>query len=405
MSAPLEGIRVLDWTVYQQGPISTVMLGDLGAEVIKIEERGAGDLSRQVSGWMGLHTELGEGRNFYFENNNYNKRGITIDLKNDEAREVVRRLVEHSDVFVLNIRQQVAQKLGVDYETLRSYNPRLIYAQATGYGPEGEDTNRPTIDPMVAARSGIISSFTPAGMPPHYPNLAIVDQIGATILSYSILAALVARERHGMGQRVDTSLLGSALWLQAMHVNTHLLLDKDLSRSNRERATNPLYSYYKCADGQWMSLGLLDSDRYWSRFCQAMNMTELEHDPRFLSAKSRAKNHEELIEILDTAFSRKTTGEWTEVLKGYPEFMFDPVNTVPDVIRDPQARVNNYIREFPHPSLGTVAMVGAPFRLEKTPTATPFAAPTLGQHTDEVLQNICGYTSTEIVGLRKAGVV
>ncbi len=405
MTAPLEGIRVLAWTVYQQGPVSTVMLGDLGAEVIKIEERGTGDLSRQVSGWMGLPADLGEGRNFYFENNNYNKKGITLDLKKEGARDVVRRLVEHSDVFVLNIRQEVAQRLGVDYETLRGYNPKLIYAQGWGYGPEGEDNSRPTIDPMIAARCGITASLTPPGMPPHYPNLAIVDQIGATLLSYSILAALVARERLGVGQRVDTSLLGSAMWLQAMHVNTHLLLDRDLSRSNRERAVNPLYSYYQCADGQWLSLGLIDSHRYWHNFCQALGMTELEHDPRFLSPASRAENRRELIAILDTAFAQKSVGEWTDVLKGYPEFMFDPVNTVSAMLQDPQVRANSYIREFPHPTLGTVSMVGAPFRLEKTPTATPFAAPALGEHTDEVLQEVCGYSSTEIVALREAEIV
>ncbi|MEE9202339.1 MAG: CoA transferase [Dehalococcoidia bacterium] len=405
MSAPLEGIRVLDWTVYQQGPVATVLLGDLGAEVIKIEERGSGDLSRQVGGWMGMPTQLPGGRNFHFEIYNYNKKGITLDLKQAGAREVLQRLVEHSDVFVLNIRQEVAQRLGVDYETLRGYNPRLIYAQAWGYGPEGEDSNRPTIDQAVAARSGIIASLTPPGMPPHYPNMAVVDQIGATMLSYSILAALLARERLGVGQRVDSSLLGSAMWLQALHINTHLILEKDLSLSNRERASNPLCSYYRCADNQWLFLGLLDSHRHWPHFCQALGLTEVEADPRFATPQARSQHRQELIALLDGAFAQKPLEHWLEVLKGYPDFIFDPVNPVPAVLHDPQVRANSYIREVPNPSTGSVNMVGVPFRLEKTPTVTPHPAPGLGEHNDEVLSRVCGYTSAEIAALREAEVI
>jgi crotonobetainyl-CoA:carnitine CoA-transferase CaiB-like acyl-CoA transferase len=405
MTSPLEGIRVLDWTVYQQGPVATVLLGDLGAEVIKIEQRESGDLSRQVGGWMGLPVGMEGGRSFYFEAYNYNKKGITLDLKQAGSREVVRRLVEGSDVFVHNIRHEVAQRLGVDYETLRGYNPRLIYAQAWGYGPEGEDSNRPTIDPAIAARCGITASLTPPGMPPHYPNMAIVDQIGATMFSYSILAALLARERLGVGQRVDSSLMGSTLWLQAMHVNAHLLLDKDLSRSIRERAPNPLSNYYRCADDQWLYLGLLDSHRHWHRFCQALGMGEVEDDQRFATPQARSQHRQELIALLDGAFAQKPIDHWLEVLKGYPEFIYDPVNTVSAVLQDPQVYANGYIREVPHPSLGTLNMVGTPFRLEKTPTVTPRPAPGLGEHTDEVLQEVCGYSSAEIAGLREAGVI
>lgn len=405
MSAPLDGIRVLDWTVYQQGPVATALLGDLGAEVIKIEERESGDLSRQVGGWMGMPTDMGDGRSFYFEIYNCNKKGITLDLKKEGSREVVRRLVESSDVFVLNIRHEVAQRLGVDYETLSGYNPKLIYAQAWGYGPEGEDCNRPTIDPAVAARCGITASLTPPGMPPQYPNLAIVDQIGATVLSYSILAALLARERLGVGQRVDSSLLSSAMWLQALHANTHLILEKDLSGSHQDRAPNPIHNYYQCADGQWLYLGLLDSHRHWPRLCQALRITEAEDDPRFATPQARSQHRKDLIALLNGVFSQKPIGHWLEVFKDYPEFIYDPVNSVTAALQDPQVRANGYIREFPHPTMGSVRMVGVPFRLEKTPTAAPFAAPGLGEHTDEVLQGVCGYSSAEIAALREAEVI
>ena len=405
MTAPLEGIRVLDWTLYQQGPVSTVLLGDLGAEVIKIEERGIGDQSRHVGGWAGLPVGLGDGRTFYFETYNYNKKGITLDLKQPGAREVVRRLVERSDVFVHNIRAEVALRLGMDYETLRGYNPRLIYAQAWGYGPEGGDSHRPTIDPAIAARCGIIATLTPPGMPPHYPNMAAVDQIGATMLSYSILAALVARERLGIGQRVDTSLLGSAMWLQAMHVNTHLLLERDLSKHYRDRAANPTVNFYQCGDGRWLYLGLLDSQRYWARFCQALELGEVEHDPRFATGTARNQNRRELIVLLDQAFARQPLSHWLEVFKAYPEFMYDAVNSVPEALQDPQLRANGYIREVPHPTLGKAQMVGVPFRLEKTPCATPRPAPALGEHTEEVLQEVCGYSSAEVARLREEGVV
>jgi crotonobetainyl-CoA:carnitine CoA-transferase CaiB-like acyl-CoA transferase len=223
MTMPLEGIRVVDWTIWQQGPVASVMLGDLGAEVIKVEERIGGDPGRGVLRAQGL--DLSDRPNFYFEANNRNKKSIALDLKKPEGVAIVQRLTERADVFVQNFRKGVAGRLGLDAATLRARNPRLIYASATGYGPEGPESGAPSFDYLGLARSGIMFS---AGEPDDEPLAiagGIADQMGAVMLAYGVLAALFARERTGRGQEVDASHLGSMAWLQGLGLSARLMLD------------------------------------------------------------------------------------------------------------------------------------------------------------------------------------
>ena len=402
---PLEGCRVLEWTVYQQGPVAGLMLADLGAEVIKMEPPGQGDFSRVVGGWMGLPTALPGGKSFYYEVYNYNKKGIALDLKKPQAREVVYRLVERSDVFLTNFRPGVAQRLGLDYETLARHNPRLIYAQATGYGRQGPHASRPAVDPTIAARSGITASLTPRGMDPHYPALALVDQAGAMTLAYSVLAALLAREKTGKGLQVDCSLFSSALWLEALHVNTHLLLGRDLSRFDRERAVNPLANYYRCADGRWLYLWLGESQRFWPAFCHALGLEHLEKDPRFDNPKKRAQHHKELIALLDQTFAQKPLEAWLKVLAQHPDFVFDAVQPPSQLAQDPQVVANQFIQSFTHPTLGEIKLVAPPLKFNGDGLPVRCPAPELGQHTEEVLKGLCGYTADEVAALRQAGVL
>lgn len=400
---PLQGIRVIDWTIFQQGPVVTAMLGDLGAEVIKIEERGRGDPGRGLSTVLGL--SLPRDRNYYFEANNRNKKSISLDLRKPQAREIVYRLVEKSDVFVQNFRKGVAERLGLDYETLSKYNPRLIYASATGYGPEGPESHRPSLDPVGLARAGFMNAASLAEQPPVYMQGGIADQMGAIMLAYGILAALVARERLGIGQKVDASHLGSMMWLQSLAIHAFLFEGKELPKWRRDRAANPIFNYYKCADGKWLFLSLLQPDRHWGNFCRAIGRPELEHDPRFADADRRRENRHELIAILDEVFATKTCREWMEILGQYPDFIFEPVNTYADLLEDPQVKANKYIVDVEHPSLGMVKMVGVPVQFSRTPARIRSPAPEFGQHTEEVLLEVCGYSWDEIAQLREEGVI
>jgi len=260
MPMPLEGLRIVDWTIWQQGPVCTAMLGDLGAEVIKIEDRVGGDPGRGIVRMSGI--DLSDRPNFYFEANNRNKKSLTLDLKKPEAREIVYKLAARSDVFVQNFRKGVAARLGLDYATLREHNPRIIYANATGYGPEGPESGDPSFDQLGLARSGIMQAVGEPDMPPLGVAGGVADQMGAIMLAYGVLAAVVARERFGVGQEVDASHLGSMLALQGLSVASKLMMGFALPRQARSRAGNPLWNHYRCQDDKWICLGMLQPDRY-----------------------------------------------------------------------------------------------------------------------------------------------
>jgi len=402
---PLEGIRVLDWTIWQQGPVASAFLADLGAEVIKIEPKETGDPGRGLKRLRGIPVELPGGRNFYFEYNNRNKKGIAIDLRKEAGKEIIYRLTRKSDVFVQNFRQGVAERLGLDYATLSQYNPKLIYANASGYGPRGPESREPAFDYLGLARSGIMTAIGEPDMPPLGMIGGIADQMGAIMLAYAILAALIVRERWGISQEIDVSHLGSMIALQGLHVAAVCLLGKQIPRQPRERASNPLWNHYRCGDGKWLALAHLQSDRYWDAFCQAIEREDLKEDPRFADALSRERNAGELVSILDQVFATKTAKEWMDLLKQKGDFICCPINNVADLLNDPQVMANQYIIDFDHPVLGKTKMVGFPIQFSKTPLSMRLPAPELGQHTEEVLLNIADYTWEEIEELKKQEVI
>ncbi|MFQ5698453.1 MAG: CaiB/BaiF CoA transferase family protein [Myxococcota bacterium] len=404
MAMPLEGIRVLDWTIWQQGPVATAMLADLGAEVIKIESPDGGDPGRGIFKLGGR--DLRDRPNFYFEANNRNKKSLTIDLKKPEAREVMHALAERSDVFVQNFRKGVADRLGLDYETLRARNPRLIYASATGYGPEGPDSGEPSFDQLGLARSGIMFAVGEPDMPPLAVAGGIADQMGAIVLAYGVLAALLARERLGVGQQVDASHLGSMMWLQGLSVASQLMMDFPFRRSFRSRAANPLWNHYRCRDDRWLSLGMLQSDRYWEDLCRAIGRRELAHDERFEDARSRAAHAEEAVAELDRTFATRSRDEWMALLRADPgDFIYTLVNSIDDLPDDPQVVANDYVVDFEHPQFGETRVLGMPVRLSETPGQVRTAAPALGQHTESVLVDVLGWDWERIGELRRRGVI
>ncbi|MFP6624254.1 MAG: CoA transferase [Myxococcota bacterium] len=403
MAMPLDGIRVIDWTIWQQGPVATTLLGDLGADVIKIEERVGGDPGRGVVSMSGI--DLGDRPNFYFEANNRNKRSLTLDLKQPEAVEIVQKLVGGADVFVQNFRKGVAGRLGLDYESLRAHNDQLIYASATGYGPEGPDSSDPSFDQLGLARSGIMMAVGEPDMPPLAVAGGVADQMGAIMLAYGVLAALVARERSGVGQQVDASHLGSMMMLQGLSVSARLMMGFALPRTPRSRAGNPLWNHYRCQDDQWLSLGMLQPDRYWADFCRAVGRPEMADDERFAEMRARSQNAEAAVALLDEIFASKPRDEWMKILReGEGDFIFTLVNNVNDLPDDPQVQANDYIVDFDHPQHGTIQMLGMPVRLSETPGSIRSPAPEFGQHSEEILLDL-GYDWDAISDLRKREVI
>ncbi|MBM4258099.1 MAG: CoA transferase [Deltaproteobacteria bacterium] len=405
MPKPLEGIRVLDWTIWQQGPVSTMMLGDLGAEVIKLEERVGGDPGRGVMSIGGASTSAAGQKNYYFEANNRHKKSLTLNLKTPEAREIVYKLVEKSDVFVQNFRKGVAGKLGLGYEALSKYNPKLIYASATGYGPEGPDSGEPSFDYMGLARSGIMNAIGEPNMEPMNIAGGIADQMGAIMLAYGVITALFARERFGVGQEVDTSHLGSMMMLQGLNLSSRLILGKEFRRAYRTKAPNPLWNHYKCSDGQWVCLAMIQADRYWPDFCKALGIKELEKDERFANMAIRTKNAEALIAVLDQRFASKSRDEWMSILKHGGDFIYTRVNTINDLPEDPQMLANDYVVPYDHPTWGNVNIVGVPVRLSKTPGDPRGAAPEFGEHTEQILVDMLGYSWEDVGRMKEKEVI
>ena len=403
MAMPLDGIRVLDWTIWQQGPVSTAMLGDLGAEVIKIEEREAGDPGRSIFKMGGR--DLSDRPNFYFEANNRNKKSITLDLKQQEAREIVYQLVAVSDVFVQNFRKGVARRLGLDYATLREHNSKLIYASATGYGPEGPDSAEPSFDMLGLARSGIMQAVGEPDMPPLGIAGGVADQMGAIMLAYGVMAALVARERLGVGQQVDASHLGSMAMLQGLSLSARLMMGNAFPRTARKSSANPLWNHYCCADGKWIALGMLQADRYWGDLCRGIGRPELETDERFADQRTRGANAEAAVAILDLVFATKPREEWMKILREAGDLIFTLVNTVDDLPDDPQVLANDYIVDFEHPEFGKTKVMGMPIRLSETPGQVRLPAPEFGQHTEEVLLDLLEYKWEQISDLRERKVI
>ena len=400
MTQPLEGILVLDWTIWQQGPICSAMLGDMGADVIKIEQRDAGDPGRGILGVGGQDTQ--DRPNWYFEANNRNKRSITLDLKKPEGVAIVHELVAKADVFVQNFRKGVAGRLGIDYPTLKKINPKLIYASATGYGPEGPDSDEPSFDYLGLARSGIMNAAGEPDMPPLAIAGGIADQMGAIMMAYGVMTALVARERHGIGQEVQASHLGSMSYLQGLSLSMKLMAGMAMPRSFRKATFNPLWNHYRCADDRWLALAMLQPDRYWADLARVVGRPEMAEDPRFATMAARSQATQECIAMLEEAFAEKPRDEWIKIMReDKSDLIYTIVNSVDDLPEDPRIKANGYVVTHDHPQHGPTDMVGIPVGLSETPGSIRRVAPELGQHTEEILLDTLGWDWERIGAMRE----
>jgi len=392
---PLHGIRVIDLTIWVQGPTASMVLADLGAEVIKVEKPGQGDFSRGVQSLFGRPQFLPDGRNLMYEVANRNKKSISVDLRRSEGQQVLYRLAKQSDVLVTNLHPSAFREFKVDRETMLEINPQLIYAHATGFGPRGPHAEDPCQDTVGMARSGIMFNTPAADGSPVYLTGALSDILSGTMLGFGVLAALLARERHGIAQTVWASQLATMMWLQYYNLAQYLNVGEDFPPYDRTDVANPLMNLYRCGDGQWIACGMAVAQRFWTEFCSVMGLAEFEHDVRFANDTSRAEHRGELIRLLDQAFARYPRTHWEQLFRE-KGFWFSVVNRISDLPADPQVAANDYLVELDN----GLKLVSSPFMLEKTPAPLRKGAPSFSQHTDEILQDVCGYTAEEVLALK-----
>ena len=393
---PLHGIRVLDLTRVLAGPYCTMFLGDLGAEVVKVEQPGVGDDTR---GWGPPFTG---GESAYFLCVNRNKKSVTIDLKSTEGVALLRRLAERADVLIENFRPGTMERLDLGEKDLRAANPRLIYASLSGFGADGPMSDAPGYDLIVQAWGGLMSITGPADGEPSKVGVAIIDLVAGLMLGKSIAAALFAREKLGVGQKIDTSLLEAEVAC-LINVGSNYLVEGNIPRrwGNAHPSIVP-YQSFKTEDG-YLVIGVA-SEGIWRRFCQAIGRAEWADDSRFEKNSNRVENRSLLIGLLAEIFLSRSTDEWLKLLNS-AEVPCAPVQTVDQVFKAPQVLHREMLVQVEHPTAGTVRMAGIPVKFSLTPASVRLPPPLLGQHNEEVLESWLGINDKEISELKRKTVI
>ncbi len=398
---PLAGIKVIEISTFQQGPVAGMRLGDLGADVIKIESK-EGDPARRHMTTIKAEFHV-KGYNYYFEHANRNKRGIVLDMKKEKGMEIFLKFIDSADVFLNNMSIGAPLRLGIGPEALLARNPRLVYAQASGWGRKGPIANSLSFDYTGIARSGLMMAAGENGTPPCMILPGLGDELGGLMCAWGVTLALFARERTGKGQLVDTSLMGSVVAMLGHLMSGTAMLKQEFPRFVRASAGNPLYNHYRCKDDQWLAIAHLDPDRWWAKVCGALGLEKLIHDPQFSTFAARSENRKELVAIFDEVFAGKTREEWIRIL-GEHGCIFTPIQDIKAVVDDPQVLANNYMVNIEHPTYGPLKTMGFPWDLNETPASWRRKAPELGEHTEEVLLEM-GYSRDELAKLREEGII
>jgi crotonobetainyl-CoA:carnitine CoA-transferase CaiB-like acyl-CoA transferase len=399
-SRPLDGIRVVEYATFHAGPGGNAILGDLGADVIKIE-RSSADPLRFWTRVAGLDFRMPNDQGIVFEAANRSKRGICLDITSEKGRGVFERLLAEADVFLTNLRGPTREKLGIDYAAVRRIHPGIIYASVSGYGPQGPMKHAGGYDPLGQAISGM--AYVTGTRTPELMHLGLLDQAAAITVSHAIITALLARERQGISQQVHVSLYGTALWLQYINLLMSATLGADPCVSEDRTHHSPLRNTFCCRDGKWILGAHHPEEKYWTDFCEVTGQTDLLSDPRFTSAAGAPRDFAALNQIFDRVFATRTRDRWVALLQKRG-LMFCPVQHISEVPDDPQAVENRYCVPFSHPVLGEVPLPGYPIHFSAQTAGTTAAAPQIGEHTDEILSGL-GYSAAEIASLRESGAI
>lgn len=390
----LAGVRVVDFTHFIAGPLATMILADMGADVIKIEKAAGGDDFRRFRPERG-----GIGAPFLWTNRN--KRSVALDLTRPEAQAVARELIDTADIVVENFSGGVMKGFGLDYETLAASNPRLIYCAVSAYGREGELAGRLGFDPVVQAESGFMSLNGYPDGEPLRTGPAIMDMSTALMASNAILGALMARERLGRGQYVEVALFDTAMLMVGFHAMNHLVSGATPTRFGNTSPDSAPMGVFQAADGPiYLACA---NDRTFHRLARdVLGRPDLAEDPDFAESRNRVPNRERLADILNGLLAAERRDVWLEKMlaAGVPA---GAVRTVSEAFASPEARMRGIVSEIPHPAAGTVPNIASPIRYSATPVVDPVGAPTLAQHTDEVLTTVLGYDRDKLDALTTAG--
>jgi CoA:oxalate CoA-transferase len=394
MDKALDDIRVIDLGHVLAAPTTAMILADLGADVIHVEPPG-GDDARAFGPFANGHSG-------YFASVNRNKRSIVIDLKHPQGKEILRDLIRAADVVLENYRPGTLARLGFSYEAMQALNPRIVYASISGYGHDAlpEYATKPAYDLVAQAFSGLMSITGPEGGPPVRVGTSVGDITAGHQCAIAILAALWHRERTGQGQVVDMSMADGLVYILENALVRHTLLGQLPGPLGTRHPTVAPFQAFPTADN-WIVIAA-GNDALWHTLCQAIERPNLAEDPRFASNALRTANHTALQEILSEVTQTRTTAEWTELLEahGLPH---SPINTVDQVVDDPNVRYRGMVVDLDQPGIGPIQIAGSPFHLSETPGRVRTPAPLLGQHTKEILREVLGYPPGQVQALIESG--
>jgi len=391
---PLHGIRVLDLSRVLAGPYCTMVLGDLGADVIKVESP-EGDETR---GWG---PPFAEGESAYYLCVNRNKRGIVVDFKTEEGREIIRGLARQSDVLVENFRPGSLSRFSLDFESVSVINPNLIYCSITGFGQTGPLRDKPGYDFMIQAMGGIMSVTGESNGEPMKSGVAIADLFAGQNAVIAILSALQARTHTGKGQHLDISLFDSQLGWLANVASNYLISGNLPKRYGNAHANIVPYQSFQASDG-WFVIAV-GNDRQFAKMCEVIGKWELVKDARFITNSSRVQNRDELIPLLKLVFETKTVHEWLSLIGD--EFPCGPINNLEQVFSMPQVEAREMLIHMEHPTIGDLPLVGSPLKFSDAPVEYKLPPSRLGEHTEDVLKELLGYSNEKIADLKSSAVI